>query len=55
MIVTCCPSKIHNGVYRHLKELEQFGTFHYDVDDSIPNDADTDIPEKDPKNWSFPK
>ena len=33
MIITCCPSKVHNGVWRHLKELEQFGTVHYEVDD----------------------
>jgi hypothetical protein len=39
MIITCCPSKVHNGVWRHLKELEQFGTCHYDVDDNIPMDV----------------
>lgn len=31
MIITSCPSQIHNGVWRHLKELEQFGTRHYDM------------------------
>ena len=41
MIVTCCPSKVHNGVWRHLKELEQFGTSHYDSDClmALPEDA----------------
>lgn len=37
-IVTCCPSKIHNGVWRHLKELEHLGTMHFDIDDELPFD-----------------
>jgi hypothetical protein len=35
MIITICPSKVHNGVWRHLTELQQFGTVHYDVSESI--------------------
>jgi hypothetical protein len=35
MIITVCPSKVHNGVWRHLTELKQFGTIHYSVSDVI--------------------
>lgn len=43
VIITVCPSQVHNGVWRHLKELEQFGTVHYDVNDQIPMDVDVII------------